>query len=875
VTVGVLAAAAVVSYVVGDLKDALVILAIVVLNAALGFVQEYRAERAMAALRSAVTRTVRVRRGGRVREVPSAEVVPGDVVLLEAGNLVPADARLLEGAALRVQEASLTGESEAVEKDPRPVPDPGAPLGDRSGMLYMGTTVAAGRGVAVVTATGMRTELGRVAELLQAVEAEPTPLQRRLDQVGKSLALVALAAAALVFASGVARGVPARGMVLTAVGVAVAAIPEGLTAVVTIALALGAQRMLRRRALVRRLPAVETLGSVTVVCTDKTGTLTENRMTVAALDVAGAQVAPGQVAPGQVAPAQAAPAAGGGDPARDARLRLLLVGGALCNDAQPGGAAPDAGGAAAVVGDPTEVALVVAAAAAGLRKAELERALPRVREEPFDSETKRMLTVHRVGDAAALGDAFGDLGAGGEVTFAKGAVDSLLGVAGRAWDAGGPAPLTPERRARIERADRALAERGMRVLGVAAAPGDALGGGGDALAFVGLHGIIDPPRAEVRDAVAVCRAAGVRPVMITGDHPLTALAIARDLGIAADEPASPGSGGRGARGARALTGRELEAMDADALRRAAGEVSVYARVTPEHKLRIVEALRARGEVVAMTGDGVNDAPALRRADIGLAMGITGTDVTKEAADMVLLDDNFATIVAAVEEGRVIYDNVRKFIRFSIAGNLGKVLVVLVAPFLGLPEPLLPVQLLWLNLLTDGLLGLGLSVEPAEAGAMHRPPVRPEEGIFARGLARQIAVMGAAIGAVVLAAAAAHARGWPGAAPRWQTFVFTALAVAQVGQALTVRSDDSLRRIGLASNRMLLGAALAVLALQGAVVYLAPLGAVFETRPLGLADLLAAAAVGAAVLAFGEAEKAVRRARGDVPAPDATPSSGRR
>ena len=573
-----------------------------------------------------------------------------------------------------------------------------------------------------VVATGMGTQLGHVAELIQGVDTTQTPLQRRLNQLGRSLAIVAAALVVVIFVVGVALGEDWELMFMTAISMAVAVVPEGLPAVVTIALALGAQRMLKRQALIRKLPAVETLGSVTVICSDKTGTLTENRMTVTVLDLAGHRLDLTEEIHHRE------PALVTADPASDIvksqpSLALLLMGGALCNDAflQSEGAHP---GQFRAVGDPTEGALVVAAARFGLWKSTLETAYPRTDELPFDSDRKRMTTIHRIEDCGAwIADCATITSP--YIAFAKGSVDGLMTVASAVWSDGQAAPLDDKWRQRISDANELLAGKGMRVLGVAFKPVDLAESGASAaysgkldafesgLILVGLVGMIDPPRPEVKDAVATCRAAGIRPVMITGDHPLTARQIALDLGIS--------------EGGRVLTGQELAGMSMAELEGVVEDVSVYARVSPEHKLNIVEALQKRGHVVAMTGDGVNDAPALRRADIGVAMGITGTDVSKEAAAMVLLDDNFTTIVAAVEEGRAIYDNIRKFIKFSLAGNLGKVLAVFAAPLMGLPLLFSPFQLLWLNLVTDGVLGLGMSVEPAERGAMQRPPHKPSEG----------------------------------------------------------------------------------------------------------------------------------------------------
>ncbi|NOZ29425.1 MAG: cation-translocating P-type ATPase [Chloroflexi bacterium] len=868
----ILIVAAVVSAALGDYKDAIAIVAIVVLNAVLGFTQEYRAEKAMAALKKLSVPTVKVRRDGHVQEISARELVPGDIVLLEAGDLVPADGRLLESINLRVQEAALTGESEPVEKSPGALDYEDLPLGDRRNMVYMGTVVTYGRGVAVVTATGMHTELGRIAEMIQTVKREPTPLQRRLEQLGHGLAVAALVIVAVVFVLGVLRGEDLRLMFLTAISLAVAAVPEGLPAVVTIALALGAQRMLRRRALIRKLPAVETLGSVTVICSDKTGTLTENRMTVTVLDVAGKTVSltevlqrgqpvwtrfgnphPAPEAPAEEAAAPDLPEADArGEETLDPSLQLLLAGAALCNDAilEP---VDDGSGRLRALGDPTEGALVVAAAQFGLLKAELERALPRIAEVPFTSERKRMTTVHRVPSSQEQRPAWlPSLGDGAAVVFTKGAVDTLLEVSSQVWVDGRVEPLDDQWRRRIQAANDRLAQDGMRVLGVAYRLLEAPPADGEEetlerdLIFVGLVGMIDPPRPEVKEAVQTCKTAGIRPIMITGDHPLTARHIAQELGIATD--------------GRVITGQDLARMDIEELETIVEEVPVYARVSPEHKLKIVQALQDQGHIVAMTGDGVNDAPALKKADIGVAMGITGTDVAKEAADMVLLDDNFATIVAAVEEGRTIYDNIRKFIKYTLTSNTGEIWVMLAAPFLGMPLPLLPLQILWVNLVTDGLPGLALTLEPAERDTMRRPPHHPQESIFGRGMSWDILWGGLLMGLVSLGMGY---WAWSAAHPTWQTMVFTTLTLSQMGNALAIRSErDSLFRIGLLSNKPLLGAVLSTFILQLAVIYVAPLQGIFKTVALPPGDLAISLALSTVVFWGMELRKWLSRRKGN-------------
>jgi Ca2+-transporting ATPase len=853
VMVLILLAAAVVSGSVGDFEDAVVILAIVVLFTALGFIQEYRAERALAGLKRLEVPLVRVRRDGEVKVVSACELVPGDIVLIEAGNKIPADCRLVESANLRVEEAALTGESEPVEKETKILDSDSLPLGDRRNMVYAGTAVTYGRGAGVVVTTGMRTELGRIASLIQRVKRECTPLEQRLNHLGKTLGLAAIAIAIIIFGLGLLRGEPLGLMLMMAVSVAVAAVPEGLPAVVTITLAIGAQRMLKRHALIRKLPAVETLGSVTVICSDKTGTLTENRMTVTVLDVAGHRLElsdqPHQHTlmlasemdhlDGELMPATSL----------DPSLILLLTGSALCNDAilkangQPR--------SFETVGDPTEGALRAAAARVGLWKQKLDAVFPRVAELPFDSERKRMTTVHKFASSPeslpeSLRKAWqlGLSANGGQtLAFVKGSVDGLLALSRYVLENGCVTPLTAELHARVTASSEKLAVKGMRVLGVAVRPMDhvayELATIENELCFVGVVGMIDPPRPEVREAVRKCQSAGIRPVMITGDHPLTASYIARDLGLIAN-------------GGRTVTGRELDRWTDSQLQSAVEEVSVFARVSPEHKFRIVEALQARGHIVAMTGDGVNDAPALKRANIGVAMGISGTEVSKEAADMVLRDDNFATIVASVEEGRTIYDNIRKFIKYSIGGNVGKILIVLVAPVAGMPMALLPLQLLWLNLLTDGLLGLGLGVEKPELDVMRRQPQTPGESIFARGMGRHIIWLGLLIAAVTLGIGYWY---WSAKAENWQTVTFTTIAFLQVGQAFAVRSSrDSLFQIGVTSNRLLLTMAIAAVSLQLAVVYIAPLRQVFGTHALSHADLAICAAAGSLAFAAIEFEK---------------------
>lgn len=849
----ILIAAAVVAAVLGSYKDTIAIGVIVILFALVGFVQEYRAEQAIAALKKLAVPLVKAIRGGQIREMPSSQLVPGDIVLLETGNLVPADARVIESINLRVQEAALTGESEPIEKTANAMTTPDLALGDRRNMLYMGTVVTYGRGKAVVTGTGMQTELGKIAKLISDVRGEQTPLQKKLDQLGRMLAVVGVAVAGLIVVLGLLRGDSLTHLLLTAVSVAVAVVPEGLPAVVTITLALGAQRMLKRQALIRKLPAVETLGSVTVICSDKTGTLTENRMTVIALDVAGHRVELDQElirnAPSLQSYTETLSPENGIQEGQ--ALTLLLASGALCNDAALSEESAEQQKYRAL-GDPTEGALVIAAAQFGLWKPDLENALPRVGELPFDSERKRMTTVH---DTAAYSKQSSQVAAHvfenkPFVQFTKGSVDGLIALSNRFWMNGHVNRLDDATRAKILKANHDLAMRGIRVLGAAYRPlDDAKQLSESDLIFVGLFGMIDPPRMEVQGAVATCKTAGIRPVMITGDHPLTAMQIARQLGIADSNVAGENS--------RALTGQELEKMSVEELEAVVDSVSVYARVSPEHKLKIVQALQNRGHIVSMTGDGVNDAPALRRADVGVAMGITGTDVAKEASDIVLLNDNFTTIVAAVEEGRVIYDNLRKFIKFSIAGNIGKVSVMLLAPFIGTAVPLLPLQLLWLNVLTDGLLGLGLGVEQAERGIMQRAPYSPQAPVLSKRTVAHITWVGLLIAAIALGVGYYYDIAQN--VPQWQTMIFTTLALAQIFQALAVRSTDtSVFRMNPLSNPLLVVMVGIVLVSQLAVLYVPFLQAFFNTMPLSVTDLAICFGLGSLVLVAIEFEKWLSR-----------------
>ncbi len=802
----VLIVAAILSGFIGDLTDTIAIGSIVLLNAVIGFSQEYRAERALAALRKMAGQTATVIRGGAPVAVPAAEIVPGDLVLIEAGNVVPADLRLVESARLQADESALTGESFPVEKGTEALSGADLPLGERTNRAYKGTVVTYGRGAGIAVATGMGTELGRIAAMLQEGEETRTPLQKRLATFGRRLALVILLVCAAVFLLGFLQGEPLFFMLLIAIALAVAAIPEALPAVVTISLALGAKKLVRQNALIRRLPAVETLGSVTCICSDKTGTLTRNRMSVTEIHCDGSTRQPG-------------------DRADTPSASLLFTAAALCTDVRPDGR----GG---LLGDPTEKALYEMAAQAGFLKEKLERDHPRIAEIPFDAERKRMSTCHRWGNRT--------------ISFTKGAVETVLPRAsgvlidGRVEGNGGNDLLATA---------EDLAAAGLRVVCLAMReweelPGEIAPAGIESdLTVLGLVGMRDPLRPEAREAVTFCTGAGITPVMITGDHPVTARVIARELGILADGAGS------------VMTGSELEELTLDELAKRVGQVRVYARVAPVQKLKIVEALQRRGECVAMTGDGVNDAPALRRADIGIAMGMTGTDVAKEASAMVLLDDNFATIVNAVREGRRIYRNILRFITYSITSNLGTLAATVVAPLVGLQLPLYPAQILWLNLLCDSLPGLALAAEPAERDVMERPPADPTEPVFAGGRGGYVVRHGLLIGAVALGFQA-----WAmGAGLPWRTMVFTFLVTSRMAVALSVRSDrQTLAEIGPFSNRPLAGAVLATFLLQLAVVYLPPLSNLFGTEPLTWRELVLTFAVGGIVQTAGEGEKLIRR-----------------
>ena len=806
----VLLGAAILAGIIGEPGDMLSIVAIVILNAVIGFIQEFRAERAIIALKRMAGQGADVVRGGQPKAMPARDIVPGDLVLLKTGDVVPADLRLMDAVHLRVEESSLTGESFPAEKESGSLGDPRLPLGERKNMAYKGTVVSAGRGMGVAVATGMNTELGKIATMIQAEGEAKTPLQRRLAAFGRRLAVVVLLVCAVVFAIGYLRGESPLLMFLTAVSLAVAIIPEALPAVVTISLALGAKKLVKQNALIRRLPAVETLGAITHICTDKTGTLTQNRMTVTELFLDGAAVSPGSAVNGAVV--------------AGSTLSHLLTAAALCNDARR-----DNGNN--VTGDPTDVALYALALGYGLDPVGLSAQYPRIAELPFDSDRKCMTSLHD--------------GPDGIVSFTKGAVEALVERSNRIVSAGADRPDMGG----FIRQNELMADSGMRVLAVAMRRWDrmpsTLSGAEveQGLTLLGLVGMTDPPREEALSAVSLCSMAGIVPVMITGDHPVTALAIARKLEMLDKD------------GGRIMTGRELEDLSLEEFEQRVEEIRVYARVAPEQKLKIVQALKDKGHFVAMTGDGVNDAPALKRADIGIAMGVTGTDVAKEAAAMILLDDNFATIVNAVREGRRIYANILKFITYSITSNMGTLVLVVLAPFFGMPLPLLPVQILWMNLLCDSLPGLALAAEPAERDSMNRPPVNPAAGVFSEGRWWFMARYGLLIGAIALSLQAwALRRGL-----QWQTAVFSFLVVSRMAMAVSVRSDRlSLVQLGLFSNISLVGAVVITCALQSCVVWIPAMNPLFSTKPLSIGEFFLILALSSVLLLTREAEKLVRR-----------------
>jgi len=844
----VLIAAAVISGVIGELSDTIAIIVIVVLNAVIGFAQEYRAEKAMAALKKMAAPYATVLRQGTPADIPSAGLVPGDVVLLEAGKIVPADMRLTEVARLKLEEAALTGESVSVEKETGAlqIHNEVIPLGDRKNMVYKGTTVSYGRGRGIVVSTGMNTEIGKIAAMLQEEEEGKTPLQKRLAAFGKKLAIAVIALCAIIFGVGIIRGEPPLVMLLTAISLAVAAIPEALPAVVTISLAIGAKKMVKQNALIRKLPAVETLGSVTFICTDKTGTLTQNKMSVEEIWVDGKIIKSSEIQGAE------------GSSAHKANLlsldpfTFLMVALTLNNDA-----ISDREGQ--VKGDPTEVALLRAAKDAAFDTERLIKSFPRVAEIPFDSERKCMTTIHvesRVQESRDSREAsmisnpslphFSKGGEGGFVCFTKGAIDALLNKSSGVLTSEGRKPLDVQEITDIN--DRMAAD-GLRVIGIAMRGLETLplnitpDSIETDLVILGLVGLMDPPREEAKDAVASCKTAGIRPVMITGDHPITAKAIANRLGILDDDQRS------------VMTGKMLEELSLEEFEEKVEKIRVYARVAPDQKLKIIKALQDKGQFVAMTGDGVNDAPALKRADIGVAMGITGTDVAKEASHMILLDDNFATIVRAVKEGRRIFDNIRKFIRYTMTSNSGEIWTIFLAPFFGLPIPLLPIHILWINLVTDGLPGLALAAEPAEKNIMERPPRNPQENIFT-GMWVQIIWVGLLMGAVSIFTQAWAIETGVG---HWQTMVFTVLCFNQMGNVLALRSEgESLFSQGLFSNRPLVGAFLLTVVLQMATIYVPFLNPIFKTQPLSAYELLITLGLSSIVFLAVESEKVVKR-----------------
>jgi P-type Ca2+ transporter type 2C len=833
-------------------KDTIAIMSVVILNGIMGYLQESKAEDALAALKQMASPQVKVRREGRILEIDGRELVPGDIMLVEAGVKLAADARLLSAANLQVREAALTGEATAANKDHKAVLSEDVDLGDRVNILYQGTEVLVGRGEAVVTKTGMDTELGKIAAQIQGVENEPTPLQKRISQLGDVLVKGSLVLVAIVVVGGMIPSLLVgkfemklfRELVEVSLSMAVAVVPESLPAVITITLALGTQRMVKRNALIRKLPAVETLGSVTTICSDKTGTLTQNKMVVQRVETL--QQSLSVIGEGYDPNGKFQAQGKDVDLANCADVTRMLWGCTLCNDA----VLEWRDNQWQIVGDPTEGAMVVLAEKGGVDRASSTQTLPRMAEFPFDSDRKRMSVVCAQES--------------GYITFVKGSPESILERCVGAVFGPEPELMSAAHRDRIIQQNSDLATKGLRVLGLAYREVPEIPASEEAaeseLLWLGLVGILDAPRPEVRDAVAKCQTAGIRTVMITGDHQLTAQAIAEDLGIAAV-------------GSKAISGRELATMSDLDLQEVVESTNVYARVSPEHKLRIVQALRKRGHLVAMTGDGVNDAPALKQADIGVAMGITGTDVSKEASDMILLDDNFASIVAATEEGRVVYTNIRRFIKYILGSNIGEVLVIAAAPLIGLGGvPLSPLQILWMNLVTDGLPALALAVEPPEPNVMQRAPFDPKESIFARGLGAYMIRFGVVFGVVTIimmkiAYDYTHSATYPkagitGAQDTWKTMVFTTLCLAQMVHALAIRSNSQLLiELNPFTNPYLLGAVSVTTLLQLSLIYFLPFQSFFGTHALDWLELGVCIGFSMLMLLWVEGEKLYNRARG--------------
>lgn len=798
----VLIVAAIISFIVSllegkaDFVDPLIIFAIIIVNALLGVIQETKAERSLEALKKMAAPNAMVIRDGTQSTIPARDLVPGDIIHLETGYYVPADARLITAINLKVDESSLTGESHPVEKNADLVLKEGTMLGDRKNMVSATGIITYGRGLAVVTDIGMGTEVGHIAKMIMEDDAKETPLQRRLAKTGKALGIAALSICVIIFLLGTLQGRPMFDMFMTSVSLAVAAIPEGLPAIVTIMLSLGVQRMAKKKAIIRKLPAVETLGSATFICSDKTGTLTQNVMTVTKI--------------------------ASFEGILDERTNLahfLLEHAALCNDAQMQKKSNE------VLGEPTEKALVLAAARNGLIKSELERKNKRVYEIPFDSTRKLMTTVHAKQDGSCR-------------SITKGAFDVLLKKCSFIYSNGKVIPMTEAHRTRLSNINLALTEEALRVIAISykdlsktpTSSKDLESG----LTLIGLLGMIDPPREEVKDAVAVCKSAGITPVMITGDHVSTACAIARELGILTEAEymnfkncsVTQTLGTKGRKDTLkkpAITGEEIDQLSIKELEDNIYQYRVFARVSPAHKVRIVKALQNRGEVVAMTGDGVNDAPALKAADIGCAMGLSGTDVAKNAADMILMDDNFATIVSAVKEGRGIYDNIRKSIHFLLSSNIGEIITIFVAILFGLPTPLVAVQLLWVNLVTDSLPAISLGVERAPDDIMQKPPISPKKGMFSDGLVYKIIFEGAMIGCLALIAYIIGN----------QTMCFAVLSLSQLFHAFNMRSEHSISKIGIFSNKKMVYSFVVCTFLQMIVISFRPLAEVFNVVPLSV------------------------------------------